>query len=145
MSRSMKIGAVVAVLVSGCATTSGPEVPNHVTFRARQIPEVQNILIGRCASGGGTVISQTNNVVVCEKEMNGGAALMTQFAIGDAGSTHPVADLTYTLTSNGMDTTVFWSLQGKTQGAFGQVRQMPIEGSKVNAQMAAALRTAGAE
>lgn len=131
-----KILAVVlsSVLLSGCAsevlnkqTASGkPEgvYPNHT------VEQVMEALVQNCNEKGFAIEEQAKNYVVCSREMQGGSAILTQLAIGNAYSTNPVQKVRYSASKFGTGSKVWAEAWSETQMALGQVNKVANNDNK---------------
>lgn len=129
--KKMLIIALGAALLSGCAqverikqTKSGkPEgfYPNQTKEK------VSGALVATCNEKGLIVYDAKPEVVICGKELEGGAALLTQATIGNAYSTPPIAKIRYTISQINSDVKVWADMWTETQMAMGQVNSMNIQ------------------
>lgn len=143
----MRLLAAAAVgLLSGCVLPEQqPQMPSSVTFRAREITAVQNLIVAHCIQGGSTVTAQTANGVTCEHQLSGSQAFWTQLAIGNAYSTTPVAQIRYSLAQLGTDVMVGWDADVHTQMPGGQINSTQVTDNRFNSTIRDMLVRDGAE
>ncbi|UXU91427.1 hypothetical protein [Burkholderia sp. S-53] len=129
----MRLKLVIATLpfLFGCATqqalmtetTSGyPET----TFEGATLPDVQNLLIGRCSTAGAMVTETNPNMVICSRTLQGQQAILAQMLLGNSYSTTPVDRIRFVLDSNASDVHVTAYEWVETTMPFGQVNRAEL-------------------
>ena len=125
----------ISIVLVGCAqvpvdkeTASGYA---EETYQNTDLATVQNLLIEDCATRNLRIYEQTNNRLVCGKEMDNGSGMMFQLLMGNAYSTTPVAKTQYNMYQTGKSVRVIGSITVETQMPGGQVRSVESTNVKV--------------
>ncbi|MEM8445423.1 hypothetical protein Q4R95_19020, partial [Morganella morganii] len=88
--------------------------------------KVRNALIFYCNEKGLMVLQADTGSVICGKQQSGGAAILSQFAIGNSYSTAPMSKVRFTVSPINDDVKVWADMWVETQMATGQVQQMSV-------------------
>lgn len=140
MRVSRPIAAMIGLLaITAASAAEGPtdayfaEEPNAVSAR----------LADMCMDRQYLVVEQDEHHVLCSKETSGLKGILAQVLIGNAYSTTPVIKMRFALARGRANTRVQASGWIETQMAFGQMRQIPLDGRKQQGELMAALISAG--
>jgi hypothetical protein len=133
MHKEIALGIVTLGLCSGCATSPQPALLKETRsgraeamFVGETVQEVRAKIAGRCLDRGSNVIENSEAQVVCSKQTTGGAAIISQLAIGNAYSTTPDAKIRFNLVQLPDGVRVVAAAWIETQMAFGQVNTMEV-------------------
>ena len=138
MQRFVLALTLVAGVLMGCATPhpkQKPNVPASMLVSRRNVADVRDGLQSQCLHGGSTVISQSDNSVSCRHTLSGEQGFWAQALLGNGYATTPVAVVHFSLTQRGADTLVDWTTDIQAKLPSGEVRELPINDSRLNQQV----------
>lgn len=104
-------------------------------FFAGTPAEVGAKLANMCASGGSTVFEQDQFHITCGRTMDGLSGALTQALLGNSYSTTPQQKIRFGLIAGEGFTRVQATAWIETQMAFGQLRQEPMSGKRIEQQI----------
>jgi hypothetical protein len=99
-------------------------------YPSLSLDDVKSKLVEACNARSLMVYEDTQNAVVCGKDMDGASATMVQLAIGNGYSTNPVQKVRFSLSKSQAGVKVWADSWAETQMAMGQIRKMPIDNNK---------------
>lgn len=133
----------IATVITGCAnealikeTQSGKAEAEYPNYTQEQVIDA---IVQYCNGKGFSIEEQQKNFVICSKQMTGGAAILTQMAIGNSYSTTPQAKARYSVAKYKNGTKVWAEAYAETQMALGQVRKEPLDSNKTRNELQRAL------
>ncbi|MDC9594080.1 hypothetical protein [Xenorhabdus sp. IM139775] len=95
---------------------------------------IRDALTTYCNEHGFMVMEATESTILCSKETEGMASIMTQMAIGNSYSTTPVVKLRFSIGEVDKKVKVWADTWVETQMTMGQINQMKLnDNSTINA------------
>jgi len=129
------VGALVAFTLSACATPpplmlQTPSGRPEATFDKTTTPAVLGKLVGVCLNRGAVIVNQTDNQLVCQRDLPPGDAILAQLLIGNSYSTTPINKIRFNAAQIGPDVRVQAYQWIETQMAFGQMQTVEMNSNE---------------
>lgn len=140
LPNGLRILALAASLsfFAGCAAMQPLSTPTgkpEVTIQTTNASQIKGAIVSVMASNGYTLVQDTTYSLAFTRQMEGGSALLYQAALGNAYSSTPQMNVSYTFAPAGNSTRVFAHINTSMQNAFGQNQQMNMDRGKAAHQL----------
>jgi hypothetical protein len=134
---------LVSTSLVGCAQVplnySTPSGQPEITIADTKVADVRGYIIGKAAANGSRIVAADDSRIVISRTMEGGQAVMTQLAIGNAYSTTPTQNVQMIMVQQDANVTVYVSGWTESQMAFGQVNRLEADSNAAKNELQAAL------
>lgn len=120
----------IHVLCIGCVTVERsaytPSGKPEVTIKNTTLDRVSSEIVNEMSARGFSLVQQSTNSMMFNKQMTGGQAIGAQLLIGNSYSTTPESEVRFMLSNSGNSVNVIADMSMSTQMAFGQVNRQPM-------------------